>query len=151
MDTAKLLLYCIILIIITEFGKQFFKKFDEYNNKKEKKNTKNGNNIEKIKILLEDNSIEKIDGFINNLINQAIEQYMVLNVNTKEHYINEKESEAIIRYVYATLKINMTQNTKDVIGLIYDVSTDQKLEDLLMLKIKISVLALLVDNNKVIV
>lgn len=148
MTIFNFLLISLILLVIVKIIEPFFYKIFKY--KESKIDIKKENNVEKIKILLEDKSIEKIDGFINNLINQAIEQYMIFNMTTKEHYINAKESETVIKYVYGTIKVNMTQNTRDVIGLIYDVSTDQKLENLLMIKIKINVLALLVDNNKVI-
>lgn len=148
MDINDRILFFIFLLVVIKLGELFFDAV-RLHNKKEKVSITNSN-TEKIKILLEDGSIDKVDNFINKLISNAIDQYMIMRANTKEHYINEKESEAIIRYTYATIKSNMTQNTKDVIGLLYDISTEQKLEDLLMLKIKINVLALLVDNNKVI-
>jgi len=126
---------------------------DEYKNRKKEKvqRVSKTPNIEKIKILLDEKSIENIDNFINRLINQSIETYMIMNVTTKEHYINSKESEKISEYVYASImKYHMTQDVKDTIGIIYDISTNEKLENLLKLKIKINILALLVDNNKVI-
>ena len=128
-----------------------YKELSFNNHEKSKKENQNHKfDIEKIKILLEDNSIEKIDNFINNIIKNAIDTYILLNVVDKSHYINSKEADIISNYVYATIKNTITDDEKDAIGLFYNISTEEKFDNFIKLKIKISIIALLVQNNQVI-
>lgn len=117
------------------------------NDKKEEFST---TDIEKIKIVLNDESNEKIDNYIYSLINKYLELYLILNGINKESYINSTEVEKIEKYIFASLKYNMSETTKNIIGLIYDISTEKKLDDLLNLKIKISVLSYITEQNTVI-
>lgn len=103
----------------------------------------------KLEFLLQDDFIDKVDKIIDTLIINAGNKYMALNVNyDKEKYITEGETETIKLYIYGTVKKSMTPAIKELISLVYDISTDKKLEELLLLKINMYLLATLINNHK---
>ena len=105
--------------------------------------------VEKIKILMEKDSIQKIDDLVDALISNAVDKYMILNVNfDREKYLKQEEQEQLSQYVYGMVIKNMTKSVLDTIGLIYDISTDEKLKEFLDIRIKIYVLAIIVNQNK---
>jgi uncharacterized membrane protein required for colicin V production len=106
-------------------------------------------NTEHLKMLLEDKSIEKINAVLDNLISTSAKTYMILNVTIegKEKYITTEESEEMMTYIKASVLKNMTRDVRDLLGMIYKVDTDKDLNDLLTLKIKLYVLATMVNNN----
>ena len=111
----------------------------------------NVTSTEKIKLLLEKDSVENINNIIDSLIKQAIDRYMILNVNfNKEAYLNEDAINELSLYAFGTVKDNMTPTVKELIGLIYDISTDEKMDEFIKLRIKIYVLAIVVKTNQVI-
>lgn len=106
-------------------------------------------NTEHLKMLLEDKSIEKIVAVLDTLISNSAKTYMILNVTIegKEKYITIEESEEMVAYIKASVLKNMTRDVRDLLGMIYKVDTDKDLNDLLTLKIKLYVLATMVNNN----
>jgi hypothetical protein len=106
-------------------------------------------NTEHLKMLLEDKSIEKINAVLDSLISNSAKTYMILNVTIegKEKYITTEESEEMIAYIKASVLKNMTRDVRDLLGMIYKVDTDKDLNNLLSLKIKLYVLATMVNNN----
>lgn len=104
---------------------------------------------ERLKLILSnDNIIDKINNIIDKLISDAADMYMILNVNYKQdHYINADETETMKLYIYGTVKKNMTDSIKEMISLIYDISDDKKLEDLLLFRIKIYMISVIVNNH----
>ena len=119
-------------------------KNNDNDNKKENKIS-----TEKVKILLDEKSVEKVDEYINALIKSSADTYMILNVNfNPESYLNSEKVEELSNYIFATIKKNLTDASKEVIGLVYNIDTEEKINELLQLKIKIYVLAITVSNNK---
>ena len=107
------------------------------------------NNTEKIKILLSENAIEKVDNLVDSLIKNAIDKYMILNVNfDKEKYLNAGDQEQMTLYVTGMVMNNMTDTVRSTIGLVYDISTEQKLKEFLDIRIKMSLLVVIVNQNK---
>ena len=105
--------------------------------------------IEKIKLLLSNNNaLEKINGMIDELIKEAVDRYMILNVNFNvDAYINKEKADELSNYCLATLKQNMTPEIRSIIGMIHDISDENKLTDFLQLRIKVYVLAMMVNIN----
>ena len=107
------------------------------------------NNTEKIKILLSENAIEKVDNLVDSLIKNAIDKYMIFNVNfDKEKYLNAGDQEQMTLYVTGMVMNNMTDTVRSTIGLVYDISTEQKLKEFLDIRIKMSLLVVIVNQNK---
>lgn len=120
-------------------------------NKSSKSTVVDNTSVEKIKILMEKDSIDKINIFIDELIKNAADKYMILNVGYKEDpYLKSTNIEELTLYVIGMVKQNMTKSVIDTIGLIYDVDTEEKLDKFLELRIKIYVLSLSVKVNKTI-
>lgn len=120
-------------------------------NKSSKSTVVDNTSVEKIKILMEKDSIDKINIFIDALIKNAADKYMILNVGYQEDpYLKSTNIEELTLYVIGMVKQNMTKSVIDTIGLIYDVDTEEKLDKFLELRIKIYVLSLSVKVNKTI-
>ena len=120
-------------------------------NKSSKSTVVDNTSVEKIKILMEKDSIDKINIFIDALIKNAADKYMILNVGYLEDpYLKSTNIEELTLYVIGMVKQNMTKSVIDTIGLIYDVDTEEKLDKFLELRIKIYVLSLSVKVNKTI-
>ena len=120
-------------------------------NKSSKLTVVDNTSVEKIKILMEKDSIDKINIFIDALIKNAADKYMILNVGYLEDpYLKSTNIEELTLYVIGMVKQNMTKSVIDTIGLIYDVDTEEKLDKFLELRIKIYVLSLSVKVNKTI-
>lgn len=120
-------------------------------NKSSKLTVVDNTSVEKIKILMEKDSIDKINIFIDALIKNAADKYMILNVGYQEDpYLKSTNIEELTLYVIGMVKQNMTKSVIDTIGLIYDVDTEEKLDKFLELRIKIYVLSLSVKVNKTI-
>lgn len=118
------------------------------------KNNKKENNVsvDRLKLLLLDQDksiVERVDLLIDEIIKKAADTYMILNVNfNKEKYINSKESEEMINYISFMVKLNMTPEIRELIGLVRVINSEKDLDDYLNLKIKIYVLAVIVNVNK---
>lgn len=117
------------------------------------KNNKKENNVsvDRLKLLLDQDKsiVERVDLLIDEIIKKAADTYMILNVNfNKEKYINSKESEEMINYISFMVKLNMTPEIRELIGLVRVINSEKDLDDYLNLKIKIYVLAVIVNVNK---
>lgn len=117
------------------------------------KNNKKENNVsvDRLKLLLDQDKsiVERVDLLIDEIIKKAADTYMILNVNfNKEKYINSKESEEMINYISSMVKLNMTPEIRELIGLVRVINSEKDLDDYLNLKIKIYVLAVIVNVNK---
>lgn len=109
----------------------------------------NSSDVEKIKILMEKDSTQKIDNLLDSLIKNAVDKYMILNVNfDREKYLSTQDQEQFCSYVMGMVMKNMTESVKNTLGLIYDISTEEKLKEFLDIRIKIYVLAIIVNQNK---
>lgn len=110
-------------------------------------------NTEKIKIILSKDSIENIDNLVDEIIRRSADRYMILKVNYKEkeaQYITEKDADELTKYIYGSIKLDMTDTMRDTIGLVHNISTEKQFDDFFNLRIKLYVLALIVKNNQTI-
>lgn len=117
--------------------------------------TKKEANTEMIKklelILSQENIIDKIDGLVDDLIKKAANIYIILNFGfDKEKYIISTESEEMSLYIKAMIKKNMSPEIRSLIGIIRNIESEKDLDDYLDLKIKLYVIAVVVDKNQLI-
>lgn len=142
----ELVLILIILSIINE-GLILYLLIRRKNKKQIKENY--NNELDKAKVLLEDKSIEKINDVVEELIKTAVDRYMVLNVNfNSDAYLNSEGQRELSLYVLGSIRENMTPAVKELIGLIQDISTEEKLNNYLELQIKMYILAVVVKTNQ---
>ena len=108
-------------------------------------------NTEKIKILLTKDAIDNIDNMIDDIIKRAADRYMILNINFKDlPYVTEKDADELTKYIFGSLKMDMTDTVRETIGILHNVSTEKQLDDFLKLRIKMYVLAIVVKTNQTI-
>lgn len=142
----KLVLILIILSVINE-GLILYLLIRRKNKKQIKE--KYNNELDKAKILLEEKSIEKINDVVEELIKTAVDRYMILNVNfNSDAYINTEGQRELSLYVLGSIRENMTPAVKELIGLVQDISTEEKLNNYLELQIKMYILAVVVKTNQ---
>lgn len=142
----KLVLILIILSIINE-GLILYLLISRKNKRQIKE--KYNNELDKAKILLEEKSIEKINDVVEELIKTAVDRYMVLNVNfNSDAYLNSEGQRELSLYVLGSIRENMTPAVKELIGLVQDISTEEKLNNYLELQIKMYILAVVVKTNQ---
>jgi hypothetical protein len=101
----------------------------------------------KIKIILEDDSFDKVNQLIDSLINDAITMYYILNGVVEESYITEKTTKEIQNYVFGTVKKNMTNGVLATIGLFYKIDKEEDLDELLKLRIKLHLISEITKQN----
>lgn len=148
---ALLFIVLIALFLVLHLLISDKKEYESIKNKKSNINTDINLDAETLKILLEKDSIEKIDGTLDQLITDAIKTYSIFNVSIEgaESYINSVEIKQMSKYVYASVKKNITPAILYTIKLIHKIDTEKDLDDLLNLKIKIHILATTVNNNTI--
>lgn len=147
MDQMILILAFFLFILSETIIFYIFFSGHKANNVKKEKRVKS--DVDKIKILLEDKALEKIDDVIDGLIKAAVDRYMVLNVNfNTEAYLNDDSIKELTLYTFGSVKKNMTPTVIGLIGLINDISTEEKLDEYLELKIKMYLLAVVVKTNQ---
>ena len=119
------------------------------NKPKKQEIVKKDDNTEKIKLLLENKSLEKINDVVEGIIKESVDRYMILNVNyDTDAYLNEATINELSLYTFGMVKNNMTPAVRELIGLTHDISTEDKLDDLLKLHIKMYILAFVVKTNQ---
>lgn len=109
---------------------------------------------EEIKILLNtDNIMDKINMILYEKIKQAADIYMIFNVkfNGEDAYLPQDTIDEMSKYIFGTVKGNMTPAMRELIGLVYDIDTDERLDNLLDINIKMYMLNEIVKTNKDIV
>lgn len=125
-------------------------------NKNKKLSTKNihipnRTYTEEIKILLNtENVIEKINNLLNDKIKEAADRYMIFNVrfNGEDAYLPQDTVDEMSKYVFGTVRSNITPAMRELIGLIYDVETDERLDSLIDINVKMYMLNEIVKTNK---
>lgn len=108
--------------------------------------------VKKLELILsQENIVDKIDGLVDDLIKKAANIYIILNFGfDKEKYIISTESEEMSLYIKAMVKKNITPEIRSLIGLIRNIESEKDLDDYLNLKIKLYVIAVVVDKNQLI-
>jgi len=87
--------------------------------------------------------------FIDKCIETAADNYtvMMLSQNTVQ-YLNDEDIERMRRYIMGTVNLNITDATMEMISWTHDVSSYDKLEALLDLRIKIFLVGFVADYNR---
>lgn len=150
MQYIYLTLFCIILILFVIRTIMIYKYFSDSKDKNKEVVEVKEDYSRKIELLLsKDNMVEQIDTLLDNLIKNAVNKYMILNVNfNRDAYLNDKAIEELSLYALGMVRDNMTPAIKETLGLIYDISTDEKLNSFLELRIKMYILAVVINTNK---
>lgn len=143
----------IILILGFCFGAismWFLLKLDFYNKSK-------NNEVETIQKIKDTNIInlittegyfDKVNNLIDSFIKEASDYYTILALSSNStHYLNEAETEKMQKYIYGTVKKNMTDEVKDVISTVYNIDSDEKLNSLLNLRINMHVINFIRNYN----
>ncbi len=106
---------------------------------------------EEIKILLSDDKIiDKINNILYTMIKDASDRYMILNVNfnASDAYLNQESIDELSKYIFGTVKGNMTPALRNLFGLIYDISTEEKLDKFIEINVKMHILDIIVKTNQ---
>ncbi len=103
--------------------------------------------LDTIKLVLEKNSFDNVNILIDTIIKDAIDMYNILNGVSDETYINTKMTEEMASYVYGMTVKKMTPAVKGAIGLFYKIDTEDELEDLLKLRIKLHLINEIYQQN----
>lgn len=137
-----------LLILLNLINVIFILRYNiEEKNKKSKKEEKE--NIELLKILLEPDSLNKIDTSLDQFIYNAGNNYTLFKLSQKEnHYITEEDQNEMIMYIFASVKKNMTKEMRRLIGLVHVINSEQDLDNLIQLRTKMYMLNFVVDYNK---
>ena len=105
--------------------------------------------LDEIKYIVEKETVDKINDLINKLISDAADTYRVMSVDSDTESITEKEANEISAYIKYKVSHNMTPTILASISLLYDISTPEKISELLDEKIKIYMIGMIVNRNKV--
>ena len=104
-------------------------------------------NSSTINIVLAEGSYEKVNKLIDSLIVEAITIYYVMTGVVEETYINTKSTDEMKEYVFATVKNNMTPAVVASIKLFYNIDEEEKLNQLLLLRIKLHLIQEITEQN----
>lgn len=84
------------------------------------------------------------------LITEYLAEWQIYNINTStENYMGPKEQKEAIEYIIKKMMLNMTDTTRQQLGVGYPVETDEQLIKSIMEKAKIIVLNYSVKQNSV--
>ena len=82
------------------------------------------------------------------MIKDAIELYSIFNTFNEETYINNEMAEELSNYCLGMVKNKLTDTMKNTIGIVYDISTEKKLDDVIKLRIKLHIINYMVEQNQ---
>lgn len=104
--------------------------------------------IDRIKILLETDSISKIDGILNTFISNAADIYQILELSqNQKEIITSEDINKMVNYIVASVNKNMTDDTISLLKLIHRLDSPKDINDLIELQTKLYVLKFVVDYN----
>jgi hypothetical protein len=123
--------------------------------KKNKEEIHEDNDIDKLELarllLSTDNCVEKIDNILDIKIKAAADMYNILILSTDENqYINTTQIDEMSNYIEETVFRNFTSSMRIITGLIYDVSSDKKIKDIIKVRTKIYMINFVMEYNKLI-
>lgn len=114
--------------------------------KKEKK--ENEVDIERIKILLEENAVDRIDEVLDTYITNAANIYQVLEIaKSQKEYLNSEDIDKMINYISTMVSRNMTRETISLLSITHVINTPKDLNDLIVLRTKLYVLNFSIGFN----
>ena len=106
---------------------------------------------ELLKILLSENSVNKIDEIIDTFIHNAGDMYniLVLSSNTV-NYMTEEDINRMQDYIILTVENNMTDSVLELVKLIHKIDNQQDIYDFISLRTKLYMINFVVDYNRLI-
>lgn len=100
--------------------------------------------------LMRKNAVEDINSVLDSFISDAADNYLALTVSFMDNkvYITEKIQKEMTDYIFGMVKRNMTDTIRNLLGLIYIIDTEEKLDELLQFRIKLYMINIMVNLNK---
>ena len=139
----------VILIVIVIFSILFHKRLVKLEEKIKDISEIKINKINKI--ILEDKYIEKVNLLIDDFINQASEVYQIMQLSqTPNDYLKPEEAEVMKKYIFLSVKNNMTQEVQNALKSIYIINSEEDLDKILELRIKLYMINFMRQYNDVI-
>ena len=146
MDTIKalLLLFAISVLLCDIMIRRMY-------SLTEKKKEEAGTAFNNLEYLLQDNVHDKIYALIDSLIDDALDNYQILELSKNEaQYINEQESTKMEAYINQSLEKNMSEDMIRLIGLIYDIQYPGEEMDIVRVRIKLKLINFISEYNDLI-
>lgn len=144
--TVLSLIICIFILIMTGFitGYILYKLGAKSVKIEDPKNSG-----DRLKILLEDNCVDKINSCIDQFIENAANMYTLLKLSQDpNHYITEDMKNEMSNYILASVKKNMTEDVLSLLSMIFVINSDKDIEDYLNIRIKLYILTFMVNYNQ---
>ena len=118
-------------------------------NKNKQANDNNGAvDLGRIKILLEDNAVDRIDEVLDKYIINAANIYQVLEIaKTQKEFLNSEDIERMISYISTMVLKNMTPETISLLSITHVINNNKDLIDLIQLRTKLYVLNFSIEFN----
>lgn len=103
------------------------------------------------KVILEDKYIDRVNLLIDDFIKQASEVYQIMKLSQDDkQYLKAEDAEIMKKYIFGTVKKNMTQDVRNAIKSIYVVETDEDLYKILELRINLYMINFMRQYNDII-
>ena len=142
---AAIIITIIIIILIVSIGVTSYKGLVL---SKEVLTYPKVSDIDRIRILLETDSISKIDGILNTFISNAADIYQILELSqNQKEIITSEDINKMVNYIVASVNKNMTDDTISLLKLIHKLDSPKDINDLIELQTKLYVLKFVVDYN----
>jgi hypothetical protein len=104
--------------------------------------------IDRIKILLENNAVDRIDEVLDKYIINAANIYQVLEIaKTQKEFLNSEDIERMISYISTMVLKNMTPETISLLSITHVINNNKDLTDLIQLRTKLYVLNFSIEFN----
>ena len=117
------------------------------NNRVEKENN-NEIDLDRIKILLEDRAVDRIDEVLDTYIRNAASIYQVLEIaKTQKEFLNSDDIERMISYISTMVLKNMTAETVSLLSITHIINSQKDIIDLVNLRTKLYVLNFSIEFN----
>lgn len=105
--------------------------------------------VEVMKILLEDKSVEKINNVLDSMIREVAGVYQIFALSTIENqYINSEEQEKMERYIETVVGRNIHGELENLLKLIYKIDSDEDLKQLVSTRTKIYMIDFVINYNR---
>lgn len=105
--------------------------------------------LDEVKLILDKDTVNNINDLLNKLIADAADTYRIMMVDNDKENLTEKDVDNITDYIKYKVSHNMTPTILATLSLIYDVSDMEKISMLLDEKIKIYMVGMIVNRNKI--
>lgn len=104
-----------------------------------------------LKILLGENTVNKIDEIIDTFIRNAGDMYNILVLSSNvNNYMNENDIEKMQEYIILSVENNITDSILELIKLTHKIDNQQDLYDLINLRTKLYMINFVVGYNRLI-